>query len=62
MRLILDVLRYHETHYSFIDAMMQIACGDVDVAIGTDQAGSVRIPAAFSGIGRWHMDMVSIDL
>ena len=53
---------YHEKHFSVIDVMMQIACGDVDVAIGTDQAGSVRIPAAFSGIGKWDMDMGYIDL
>src|SRR6185503_3996635 len=27
-----------------------LAAGEVDLAIGTDQAGSIRIPASFSGV------------
>ena len=32
--------------------LFQIRCGEVDKAIGGDQGGSIRIPAAWSGIGR----------
>ena len=32
--------------------LSQIRCGEVDMAIGGDQGGSIRIPAAWSGIGR----------
>ena len=30
--------------------MLQVASGEVDIALGTDQGGSVRLPAAHCGI------------
>ena len=38
----------------FVNFMMiQVRCGDVDMAIGGDQGGSIRIPAAYQGIGKF---------
>lgn len=40
----------HSTGGSSSGCAALIAAGEVDLAIGTDQGGSVRIPAAYSGI------------
>ena len=32
--------------------MVQVRCGDVDMAIGGDQGGSIRVPSSYQGIGK----------
>ena len=34
----------------FLSLFLQVASGEVDLAVGGDQAGSIRIPAAWCGI------------
>ena len=37
-------------HFSLFSYFIQISCGDVDMALGGDQGGSIRLPACWCGI------------